>query len=217
MITTASKLGVKSAIHLNENNTANLLNHVTPHSIEHGTNMCPDKLHLMALKNVYWVPTLAAYYTNRASPTSRWEQTILTFKEALRVKDLKITCGGDTGVFPHGENSLEMKLMVSLGADPKTVLQWCTLRGWECVRGLDWEGEEGAERIKNIPNLKEDMRVTGDNDMPFGVLAKGFAADIIATGYDLETNFDKAVDATGISFVMKAGKIYKLDGKELLI
>jgi len=107
--------------------------------------------------------------------------------------------------------------MVRLGANVKDVLQWGTLHGWECVRGLDWEGDSGAVRISNIPSLKEDMRVTGDNDVPFGVLAKGFAADIIATGYDPEKDFEKAVDATGISFVMKAGKVYKMDGKEVAL
>ena len=35
-----------------------------------------------------------------------------TFKSALEAKVKNTVCGGDTGVFSHGENSLEMKLMV---------------------------------------------------------------------------------------------------------
>ncbi|KAF8529775.1 hypothetical protein BU17DRAFT_73058 [Hysterangium stoloniferum] len=221
MISTATSLGVKVAVHLNENKTAtNLLTLVSPspHSIEHGTNISPeDQLPRMARHGVFWVPTLAAYHTTRARPASRWDAAAAAFQAALRVPGLKIACGGDTGVFPHGENALEMKLMVRLGAEPRDVLRWGTLHGWECVRGLEWEGDAGAARIARIPALKEDVRVTGDNDVPFGVLARGFAADIIATCYDPETDFEKAVDAAGISFVMKAGRVYKLDGKEVAL
>ena len=55
----------------------------------------------------------------------------------------------------------------------------------------------------------------GDNDVPFGVVRKGFAADIIATSGDLERDFDNAVDQKSIVFVMKGGKVYKRDGREL--
>ncbi|KIJ54064.1 hypothetical protein M422DRAFT_201167 [Sphaerobolus stellatus SS14] len=215
MIMTARLLGVKTSIHLKEDNTARLLAIASPNSIEHGQKIGDDKFELMKRHGTFWVPTLSAYYTLDSTGLGLWSEASATFKRALKIDGLKIACGGDTGVFPHGENALELKLMVSLGADPKTVLQWATLHGWQCIRGLQWEGEEGQKRINKLPQLKEDTRITGDNDMPFGVIGKGFAADIIATSLDPEKEFDKAVSATNITFVMKGGRIFKQDGKEV--
>lgn len=215
IISTATALGVKTAIHLNEDVTAILLknNNIVPHSIEHGTTISEQRLLFLRDQGIHWVPTLAAYYTHRAA--GRWEQAASTFQRALRIEGLKIACGGDTCVFPHGENALEMKLMVRLGADWRSVLQWATLSGWECVRGMQWEGQKGCQRINRISELQEDVRITGDNDMPFGAIRAGFAADIIATRFDPEEDFEKAVDASSISFVMKGGKVFKRDGKEV--
>ena len=52
----------------------------------------------------------------------------------------------------------------------------------------------------------------GDNEVPFGTIRKGFAADIIATSGDFERDFGGAVAASSINFVMKAGRVYKQDG-----
>jgi imidazolonepropionase-like amidohydrolase len=217
IISTANMLGVKTAIHLHEDATAMFFqdNKAIPHSVEHGMNMSENRLLALRDRDVFWVPTLAAYYTHRPADTGsqRWEHAASTFQRALTIDGLKIACGGDTGVFSHGENALELKLMVRLGADYKSVLQWATLCGWECVRGLQWEGESGQERIGRIPQLQEDARITGDNDVPFGAIRTGFAADIIATDFDLEEDFEKAVDPDSISFVMKGGKVFKQDGK----
>ena len=58
--------------------------------------------------------------------------------------------------------------------------------------------------------------MVGDNEVPFGVLRRGFAADIIATSGDLENDFERAVDKDSIVFVMKGGRIFKRDGKPLV-
>lgn len=217
MISTAMALGVKTAMHLKENETVLLLqeNNVVPHTIEHGSHISEQQLLFLRDRGVYWIPTLAAYYTNRATASAMWRETSSTFQRALKVEGLKIACGGDTGVFLHGDNALEMKLMVQLGADWRSVLQWATLSGWECVRGIQWEGQKGRERIERITQLQEDVRITGDNDVPFGAIKEGFAADIIATRFDFEEDFDKAVDPSSISFVMKGGRVFKRDGKEV--
>lgn len=214
IISTANALGVKTAIHLSEDITALLLRdtQVVPHSVEHGTNLSEEGLLVLRNRNIYWVPTLAAYYT---LDSQRWERAKSLFQRALIIEGLKIACGGDTGVFPHGENALEMKLMVRVGADWKSVLQWATLCGWECVRGAQWDGQKGQERINRIPQLEEDARITGENDVPFGAIKEGFAADIIATDFKFEEDFEKAVDSCSISFVMKGGRVFKRGGKEV--
>jgi imidazolonepropionase-like amidohydrolase len=217
MISTATALGVKTSMHLSEDATALFLkeSNVVPHTIEHGSHISDQQFLFLRDRGVYWIPTLAVYYTNRAAATERWGKTASTFQRALKIEGLKIACGGDTGTFPHGDNALEMKLMVRLGADWKSVLQWATLSGWECVRGMQWEGQKGRERIERITQLQEDVRLTGDNDVPFGAIKEGFAADIIATRLDLEEDFENAVDPANISFVMKGGKLFKRDGKEV--
>jgi imidazolonepropionase-like amidohydrolase len=55
-------------------------------------------------------------------------------------------------------------------------------------------------------------KVMLDNDVPVGCIAPGFAADIIVTDGDLEGDFEKAVEAQSICFVMKGGVVYKRDG-----
>ncbi|GJJ13487.1 hypothetical protein Clacol_007741 [Clathrus columnatus] len=217
---TVDQLGVKIAVHLNENITAKkLLKSITPNSIEHGTNLEYSELRELAQRGIFWVPTLAAYHSSaiRTGDASRWESAQVAFKQGLRLSNLKIACGGDTGVFPHGDNALEMKMMFRLGANPKNILRSATLYGWECIRGMQWEGNDGEERIKQLPNLREDISVNGDNDMPFGVIRPGWAADIIATKEDPEKDFEKAITATNISFVMKNGIVYKLGGAEVVV
>ena len=77
----------------------------------------------------------------------------MSFSEALRI-GMKIACGGDTGVFAHGQNALELILMRQLGAPWDCVLSWATYGGWKCVRGMEWEGGEGERRIWNVKNVQ---------------------------------------------------------------
>ena len=80
---------------------------------------------------------------------------------------------------------------------------------------MSWEGDRGQERKDKLGLLREDARVVGDNEVPFGAIRKGFAGDIIATSGDLE-DLDLAVSADSINFVMKSGRIFKRDGSEQL-
>ena len=102
--------------------------------------------------------------------------------------------------------------MVKLGADPLTVLRAATLGGWECIRSKRWEGSLGKERMKRVEEHCESRAKVGDNEMPFGAIRKGFSADIIATDGDIEADFEEAVCAKHITFVMKTGKVYKRNG-----
>lgn len=216
----AHRLGVKLTAHAQETNTLAMLARVRVDSIEHGYGM-GELLRTDAFQEyrnterpLFWVPTVAAFYTLGGEA---WYRAAESFKRALTdlPSGVEIACGGDTGVFAHGENALEMKVMVSLGADWRKVLQWATLNGWRCVRSMRWESKAGSERLKRVEDLQEDVRVVGDNEVPFGAVKRGFAADIIATSEDLERNFSTAVDQKSIKFVMKGGKVYKRDGKEL--
>lgn len=223
----AHRLGVKVAAHASTAvswTTLLNLNHPVD-TIEHGQESKelfdkPDleNLPLRSMGRPTWMPTLATYYT-LGRDSGAWDAAAKGFQTVIAkapLEDLAIACGGDTGVFPHGDNALEMKVMVHLGADWRQVLRWATLGGWECIRSMRWEGTGGKERLRRVEELGEDARVVGDNEVPFGAIKKGFAADIIATNGDLESDFELAVDRKSISFVMKGGRIFKLGGNELV-
>ncbi|KAJ3891481.1 hypothetical protein GG344DRAFT_76878 [Lentinula edodes] len=217
MINTAHSLGIKVAAHASNTNTIVKLLELGVDSIEHGSTLTPHPDSLMRLlsttPNTIWVPTLAVSYyqvqfTEGKDPRANqsWQSVSEMFQRALAIGMDNIACGGDTGAFPHGENSLEMKLMVRLGADWKKVLKWATLGGWECIRPMGWE-------VVNATDGSHDMPL-GDNDHRFGCIKPSWAADLVGVEGDFEKDFEGTVD--NVQFVMKAGRIYKLDGKELV-
>jgi len=192
-----------------------------------------------------WVPTLAAYWTSMVnSPDNqevrrRWERCVDTFKKAMKVKKRNesggggeerglenLACGGDTGVFAHGQNALEMVLMRRLGAPWERVLSWATYGGWKCVRGMEWEGFEGERRLQMAEErvahfgkrkfLANKMHL--ERETPFGVLRVGWAADLVAVEGKLDgtpEEFEVAL-MSGVKFVMKGGRIYLKDGQEVV-
>ncbi|KAI0320062.1 hypothetical protein OF83DRAFT_1053830 [Amylostereum chailletii] len=211
ILATAHGLGVKVAAHAT---LLSSLHGLAFDSVEHTVEM--STAHGSLSPTTTWVPTLAVYHTLSQGPGGKWERMVKTFKTAVDQGEDRIACGGDTGPFPHGDNALELQLMVSLGADWKDVLWWATLGGWRCVRSMAWEGKAGEARLARVHELGEDVRVVGDNEVPFGVFRKGFAADVIATTGDLENDFKGAIWKDNISFVMKGGKVYKKDGNEIV-
>ncbi|ETW86701.1 hypothetical protein HETIRDRAFT_456627 [Heterobasidion irregulare TC 32-1] len=226
MIETAHSLGVKVAAHATNKATVETLLTQGIDSIEHGydlsSGIAPELLRRTSQKSdngtAVWVPTLAAYYTlaQNQGDHAVWTRAANSFRAALKAGIDIIACGGDTGVFAHGDNALEMQLMVRLGADWRRVLRWATLGGWHCVRSMAWEGDAGKERMNKVAGLGEDPRVVGDNEVPFGLIKRGWAADLIATSGDLENAFEYAVAKNSIVFVMKGGGCTSKAGKKCL-
>lgn len=219
MITAAHALGVKVAAHANTWGAVENLLDLGVDTIEHGAEIYDEHdqnisliKKLAATKGkTTWVPTLAAYYT---LGKARWEPVRQTFIKAVSEGVENIACGGDTGVFNHGENALELILMRKLGVPWEKVLSWATIGGWECVRGLEWEGASGKQKIKGIEAMPK-RALDIDRSMPFGAVRKGWAADIVGIDGDLTGNpesFERAV-TVGIRLVIKNGKIVKGLGK----
>ncbi|KAJ3743270.1 hypothetical protein DFH05DRAFT_1448966 [Lentinula detonsa] len=215
MINTAHSLSIKVAAHACNANTIATLLKLGVDSIEHGSALIPHPESLMRLicatSSTIWVPTLAvSYYQVQLSggkdprANQAWKIVSEMFRHALAMGMDNIACGGDTGAFPHGENALEMKLMVRLGADWRKVLKWATLGGWECIRPMGWETSH---------DINGGGMPLGDNDHRFGCLRPGWAADLVGVKGDFEKDFEATVDT--VHFVMKAGRIYKKDGKIL--
>lgn len=203
MVDIAHQSDVKVAVHVNTpRGLQNYLSVVD--SIEHGCLLHEGDVIRSIAQNdsVIWVPTLAAYYSSSGTRPEMWNGMQKTFRAALEAGMDNIACGGDTGVFNHGLNALEMKLMVRLGANYKRVLRWCTLGGWKCLRPASWK------------TSREGTGGNGDHDQYFGAIKPGWAADLIALEGDIEQDFEGTLDR--VSFVMRGGKVYKRDGKEVV-
>lgn len=84
------------------------------------------------------------------------------------------------------------------------------------MRSMEWEGDKEEARLQRIEELGNGRDVAGDNEMAFGVIRKGYAADIIATSGDLENDFENAVSPESIAFGMKAGTVCKQNGTSLI-
>ncbi|KAJ7621447.1 hypothetical protein FB45DRAFT_1032701 [Roridomyces roridus] len=202
LIDTAHAAGLKIAAHAKTTPAiANLLK-LRIDSIEHASDLhtSPALIQILADPecSTTYVPTLAAYYTMAADIETdpSWLASSKSFRAvlAMGLGSVSIACGGDTGVFPHGDNALEMDLMHRLGAPWEWVLRWGTLGGWECI----------SPRV---------VSSEGDNDVPFGCIHPGWAADIVGLAGDLESDFPKTLRR--VEFVMKGGRVYKQDGKEV--
>ncbi|KAI0308341.1 hypothetical protein B0F90DRAFT_1807545 [Multifurca ochricompacta] len=170
MVDTAHRAGVKVAVHTQDKETINTiltspeLEGFRVDSLEHGINFEQphdadrrrwDVAPASSAKPVIWVPTLSAFYTSGRYEGGPWASLVNAFRAALRDGFEDIACGGDTGVFAHGDNALELCLMVALGASPVQVLRWATFGGGLRCRYIATSGDlqkyfNSAVHKKNI-------------------------------------------------------------------
>ncbi|KAG5732440.1 hypothetical protein E4T56_gene8382 [Termitomyces sp. T112] len=184
MIDCAHSLGVKVVVHAHTGEMIEELLELDVDSIEHGAELFDEERGFSLLKK-------RAEVGKKPSGLSiDWERAQKSFKKVLEFRDaeatkgrldaIKISCGGDTGPFPHGKNGLEMALMRRLGARWEDVLLWVTLGGWECVRGIEWEGSQGDAKVAQA-EAKPDMS-EGFNDASKSRLERGVPFGTVRTG-----------------------------------
>jgi imidazolonepropionase-like amidohydrolase len=103
-------------------------------TIEHGDYMDLETANLMKDHGVTYFPTLAAsesvagykgWVKGKTPDPPAIQGKKKSFKDALQ-SGVTIGVGGDVGVFAHGENVMEMELMVEYGMSPLDVLQSAT-------------------------------------------------------------------------------------------
>jgi imidazolonepropionase-like amidohydrolase len=103
-------------------------------TIEHGDFIDLETGKLMKQHNVTYIPTIAAvdmisqyrgWVKGKSPEPERVTIKKKSFKEAIE-SGVAIGMGGDVGVFPHGENVLEMELMVEYGMKTLDVLKAAT-------------------------------------------------------------------------------------------
>ncbi|KAG7843771.1 hypothetical protein KL941_004753 [Ogataea angusta] len=118
---------------------------------------------------------------------SRFAEMLVKTHKAWKM-GLRQACGGDTGTFNHGENVREAELFLEAGISLEDTLRSLTYHGWLAC-GSDFCGRR------------------------FGWLAEGTAADMVAL------DKDPRQDTTAlrhVSFVMKDGRVYKRNGKQVV-
>jgi len=113
-------------------------------TIEHGTDVSLATLRLMKERGVALVPTLAASeaiaryagWDGSDPEPDRVARSRAMFGRALE-SGVTIGCGGDTGVFAHGDNARELELMVAYGMSPADALRSATVVAARILRRSD--------------------------------------------------------------------------------
>jgi imidazolonepropionase-like amidohydrolase len=108
-------------------------------SIEHGSMLNTEAARMMKQRGTYLVPTRMAFeYAMKAAETGKlapWSakktlEIAPYARESLKIavrEGVNIAFGTDAGVFPHGENADEFRLLVEGGLSPMQALQTATI------------------------------------------------------------------------------------------
>jgi len=146
-------------------------------SIEHGTYVTPEIITAMRARGTYLVPTLRAGEEVRVKGSEEGYFPAVVARKAITVGEymrrnfpkvaesgVRLAFGTDAGVFPHGKNAEEFKLLVDGGLTPIEALrsagiEAATLLGLEDEIGTIEAGKQ-ADLIAVPGNPAENIRVT---------------------------------------------------------
>ncbi|WP_265529315.1 metal-dependent hydrolase family protein [Sphingomicrobium marinum] len=142
---TAHSLGIKVAAHAHGARGIEAAARAGIDTIDHGTYADDAALRAMKANGSYFVPTLAAFegvrqgmaqgrYTPVVNAKIRevMSQVGKPIRPAIDM-GVKIAFGTDAGVFPHGQNAMEFKLLVDAGMTPGQALESATLVAAEAL------------------------------------------------------------------------------------
>lgn len=190
MVDEAEKLHRKVAAHAHGTEGIKAAVRAGVASIEHGSILDPEAVHLMRERGTYLVPTLmAGYAVERQAQEGvltglRAEKALFIapiMRRSFRIAvegGVRIAFGTDAGVFPHGTNGREFVLMVENGMAPMDALMAAT----------------GA--AADLLGLSEAL----------GTLEAGKLADIVAVPGD---PLDDIGVMEHVAFVMQGGAVVK--------
>jgi imidazolonepropionase-like amidohydrolase len=136
------------------------------HSIEHGSYIDedPDVIRMMADQGTFYVPTFMVYRyhgSERAAPfmqkraQAMREHHIRSVQEVMK-HGVRVAMGTDAGGYVHGQNAMELQLLVEAGMSPMEAIVASTKTAAEC---LEMEKEVGTLEPGKLADL---LVVAGD-------------------------------------------------------
>jgi imidazolonepropionase-like amidohydrolase len=137
-------------------------------SIEHGSLLDDEGIALMKKHGTYLVPTVfAGDAVEKFGKQYNLPDKLINKAKAINVKKresyrkaikagVKIAYGTDAGVFPHGMNGVDFKLLVELGMTPMQAIQSATLVSAELIGHPEMIGSLQPGRYADLIALEAD-------------------------------------------------------------
>lgn len=137
-------------------------------SIEHGSMLDDETVRLMAEHGTYLVPTMMAFEDVRERalagtlgglPGLKALQIYPYFRESIQLAvraGVKIGFGTDAGVFPHGENAGEFRLLVDAGLSPADAILAATREAAIVLRRAGELGSVEAGKVADLVAVRGD-------------------------------------------------------------
>ncbi len=171
LVDQAHSMGKKAAAHAHGPEGAKRAIRAGIDSIEHGSFLDDEGLKLMVAKGTYYVPTLMAYEGVREGiAAGRLDPRVvrkgrlaldaidLTVRRAIAA-GVKIAFGTDAGVYPHGRNAGEFRLLVDHGMKPLDALKAATSVDAELFGIADRLGTLTAGKLADVVAVPGDPSI----------------------------------------------------------
>jgi imidazolonepropionase-like amidohydrolase len=193
----AKTVGLRVMVHAHSAETVKMATLAGCAQVEHGVFVTEENLKLMAERGTYFDPQVSLVFRNYLENRARYQGignynaagfeameralplALRAFQKAIATPGLKVVFGSDAVAGSHGRNADELVARVQDG------------------------GQSGKDAVVSATSLAAEAIGLGKE---LGVLAPGFAADLIAT------EGDPSKDITALrraAFVMKGGKVYR--------
>jgi imidazolonepropionase-like amidohydrolase len=137
-------------------------------SIEHGSLLDDEGVALMKKHGTYLVPTVFAgdavekFGKQFGLPDKLMEKARMintkkreSYRNAIQA-GVKIAYGTDAGVFPHGTNAVDFRLLVELGMPPMQAIQSATMVAAELLGHSDKLGSVQSGKYADLVAVKSD-------------------------------------------------------------
>lgn len=168
LVETAHLAGRTVAAHAHGNAGIKTAVRAGVNSIEHGSVLDDEAIRLMKEHGTYHVPTMLAFHavvegakTGFLTPHSAQKALEIApyFEESIRrsiQEGVKIAFGTDSGVYPHGENAGEFRLLVEAGMAPADALLAATREAATLLGKLEALGTVELGKLADLVAVRGD-------------------------------------------------------------